>query len=98
MKIAVTSKGEWISSPFCPDFENCEYLIIYDTLTNQYGSRRSPSFESKEQHSLIEFFRKTLLKNVITGKKVDSDIIKVFIPSSNDITVEEAIIEFLKGR
>ena len=98
MKIAITSKGEWISSPFCSDFEKCEYLIIYDTLTNRYGSRRSPSFQTGDRDLLLDFFRKTLIKNVISSSDINSNLIKIFTPSSSDITVEEAIMEFLKTK
>ena len=98
MKIAITSKGEWISSPFCSDFEKCEYLIIYDTLTNQYGSRRSPSFQTGDSALLEDFFKKTLIKNIITGKDVNSNNLKIFTPSENASTVEEAIMEFLKTK
>ncbi len=98
MKIAITSKGKWISSEFCRDFEKCEYLIIYDTLTNQYGSRKSPSFNTKNKADLIDFFKKTLIRNIITGDGVASNRLKIFTPSSKISTVEEAIMEFLKTK
>ncbi len=97
MKIAITAKGEWINSTFCPNFEQCEYIIIYDTVTKQYGSRKSPSFQTKNRDTLIDFFRKTFIKNIITGISFETNKLNIFIPSSNNITVEEAIMEFLEG-
>jgi hypothetical protein len=91
MKVAVTSKGEFVGSGFCPGFEECEYLIIYDTKTKEYASRKSPSFYSKNPEDLIKFLKAVYIKNIITGREIKDGYFKVFIPETSDITVEEAI-------
>lgn len=96
MKLAITSQGNLISSKFCLEFENCKYIVIYDTVTKQYGSRKIPTFETNKQEQLIEFFKKIFIRHIITGKQIESKKLKIFIPSKKDITVEEAILDYLK--
>ncbi len=96
MKIAITSQGSFINSKFCLEFENCKYIIIYDTVTKQYGSRKTPTFEINRQEKLLDFFKKIFIRHIITGKQIESKKLKIFIPSKKDITVEEAILDYLK--
>ncbi len=96
MKLAITSQGSFINSKFCSEFENCEYIVIYDTVTKQYGSRKTPTFETNQQEQLIEFFKKIFIRHIITGKQIESKKLKIFIPLKKDITVEEAILDYLK--
>ena len=93
MKIAIMSKGEYIGSEFCNGFEECEYLIIYDTKTKTYGSRKNPAFNTKDPEILKDFFKKTFIKHIIS-KPIDTKYFKIFTPK-NAKTVEEAIEEFL---
>jgi predicted Fe-Mo cluster-binding NifX family protein len=95
MKLAITAHGEYIGSKFCKNFEECEYLIIYDTQTKTYGSRKSPSFYSKDPNDLINFLKAVHIKNIITGKEIKNGFLKIFIPKKEIQTVEEAIGEFL---
>ncbi|EDM24545.1 NifB/NifX family molybdenum-iron cluster-binding protein [Caminibacter mediatlanticus] len=97
MKIVITSNGEFIGSKFCPHFEECKYLIVYDTKTKLYGARKSPSFNTKNILTLTKFLKQIYIKNIITGKKINDKFFKVFIPTKKDITVEEAIIDFLES-
>jgi len=96
MKLAVTSKGPFIGSDFCKDFEQCQYLIIYDTKTKEYASRVSPSFYTKNPEDLLKFFKAVFIKNIITGREIEGGFFKIFIPDGENITVEEAILQFEK--
>ena len=96
MKLAITAEGPYIGAKFCPNFEECEFLIIYDTKTKEYASRKSPSFYSKNPEDLIKFLKAILIKNIISGKEIDDKFFKVFIPTNKDISVEEAILEYIK--
>ena len=94
MKLAIPAYGEYMTSKYCPDFEECEYLIIYDTKTKQYASRKSPSFYSKNPEDLKNFLKAIMIKNIITGKDLDDKYFKVFKLKDKNLTVEEAIIKY----
>jgi predicted Fe-Mo cluster-binding NifX family protein len=96
MKLAVPSFGEFITSKYCPGFEECEYLIIYDTKTKQYASRKSPSFYSKNPEDLINFLKAVMIKNVITGKELKDGYFKVFKVIEKDLSVEDVIMRYSK--
>ncbi len=93
MKLAITASGEVMASKYCPDFEECEYLIIYDTKTKQYASRKSPSFYSKNPEDLVNFLKAVMIKNVITGKELKDGYLKVFKVKEKDLSVEEVIMK-----
>jgi len=95
MKLVITSNGEFMNSKYCPYFEECEYLIIYDTKTKEYASRKSPSFYSKKKEDLINFLKATFMKNIITGKKINDKYFKVFLVKEDNLTIEEVILKFL---
>ncbi|ACM92389.1 hypothetical protein NAMH_1323 [Nautilia profundicola AmH] len=97
MKLAVPSSGEFITSKYCPDFEECKYLIIYDTKTKQYASRKSPSFYSKNPEDLINFLKAVMIKNVISGKDIKDGYFNVFKVVDRDLSVEDVIIKFIEG-
>jgi len=92
MKLAVPSSGELITSRYCPDFEECEYLIIYDTKTRQYASRKSPSFYSKNPQELIHFLKAVMIKHIITGKDIKDSYFKVYKIDDKNLSVEDVII------
>ena len=94
MKLLIPARGEFMSSKYCPDFEECEYLIIYDTKTKQYASRKSPSFYTKNPDDLINFLKAVFIKNVITGKHINDKYFKVFKVNDKDLTVEEVIMKY----
>ena len=95
MKLAIMSKGEYIGSEFCRGFEECEYMIIYDTETKTYGSRKNPAFNTKDPEILKDFFKKTFIKYIIS-KPIETKRFKIFTPKKAK-TVEEAIEEFLNN-
>jgi predicted Fe-Mo cluster-binding NifX family protein len=95
MKLLITSQGEYMNSQYCGDFEECEYIIIYDTLTKQYASRKSPSFYTKNSDDLINFLKAILIKHIITSKDVPG--FKVYKPKNKNATVEEVIMEYLSN-
>jgi predicted Fe-Mo cluster-binding NifX family protein len=95
MKVVITADGGFMTSKFCPNFEECEQLIIYDIEDRFYGSRVSPSFKNKDKAVLIDFLKKTFMENIITGKDIEDEHFNVYIPKNMDATVEEVIIEFL---
>lgn len=95
MKLVVTSNGEFMNSKYCPHFEECEYLIIYDTKTKEYASRKSPSFYSRNKEDLINFLKAIFIKNIITGKEIDDKYFKVFLVKEDNLTIEEVILKFL---
>jgi predicted Fe-Mo cluster-binding NifX family protein len=97
MKIIITSDGEWMGSKFCPHFEDCKYLILYDTKTKEYSSMKSPSYQTKDKDKLINFLKAIFIKNIITGKNLDDTYFNILIPQQKESTVEEVIIEYLKN-
>jgi predicted Fe-Mo cluster-binding NifX family protein len=97
MKIIITSDGEWMTSKFCPYFEECKYLILYDIKTKEYSSMKSPSYQTKDKTKLINFLKAIFMKHIITGKNIDDKYFKVYIPQEKESTVEEVIIEYLKN-
>jgi len=97
MKLVVPSSGEFITSKYCPDFEECEYLIIYDTKTKQYASRKSPSFYSKNPEDLINFLKAVMIKNVISAKDIKDGYFNVFKVVDRDLSVEDVIMKFIEG-
>jgi predicted Fe-Mo cluster-binding NifX family protein len=96
VKLAITSKGPLIGSAFCKDFEQCQYIIIYDTKTKEYASRISPSFYTQNPEDLKKFLKAVFIKNIITGRKINDSFFKIFIPNGENITVEDAILQFRK--
>jgi len=94
MKLVIPACGEFMSSKYCPGFEECEYLIIYDTKTKQYASRKSPSFYTKNPDDLINFLKAVLIKNVITGKDIKDGYFKVFKINDKDLSVEDVIMRY----
>ena len=98
MKLAICADGEYMTSRYCPDFEKCEFLIIYDTVTRQYASRKSPSVHSKRAEDLINFLKAVMIKNVITGKDINDPYFKVFKVNEKDLSVEDVIIRFLNQK
>ncbi|AZV47017.1 hypothetical protein C3L23_06945 [Nautilia sp. PV-1] len=94
MKIAVTASGAYIGSGYCPGFEECEYLIIYDTKTKEYASRKSPSYYSKNPEDLIKFLKAVLIKHIITGKDVKDNYFKVFKVNDGNLSVEDVIMKY----
>ncbi len=95
MKLVVTADGGFMSSKFCPNFEECEQLIIYDLEDKMYGSRKSPSFQNKNKSVLIDFLKKTYMTHIITGKDIGDEYFTVYIPRNKDATVEEVLIEYM---
>ncbi len=95
MKIAIMSKGEYIGSDFCNGFEECEYIIIYDTKMKTYGSRKNPAFNTKDPELLKKFFKQIFIKHIIS-KPFETKFFKIFTPAKAE-TVEEAIEEFLNN-
>jgi len=100
MKLVVTADGEFMTSKFCPNFEEAEYLIVYDIEDKFYGARKSPSFQTKDRAILIDFLKKTFTTHIVTGKEVGDSHFSVYIPKKLDATVEEVLEEsvaVLKG-
>lgn len=95
MKVVVTADGGFMTSKFCPNFEECEELIIYDIEDKFYGSRVSPSFKTKNKAVLIDFLKKTFMENIITGTEVGDDHFNVYKPKNMDATVEEVLVEYM---
>ncbi len=95
MKLVITADGEYMTSKFCPNFEECEQLIIYDLEDRLYGSRKSPSFQNRDKSVLIDFLKQTYMTNIITGKEIDDDYFTTYIPQKMDATVEDVIIEYM---
>lgn len=93
MKLVVTADGGYMTSKFCPNFEECEHLIIYDVEDRFFGSRVSPSFISKDKAVLIDFLQKTFMTHIITGKDIGDSSFLVYIPKNQDATVEEVLME-----
>ncbi|GAB6073962.1 NifB/NifX family molybdenum-iron cluster-binding protein [Nautilia lithotrophica] len=98
MKLAITASGAFIGSNYCPDFEECEYLIIYDTKTKEYAARKSPSFYSKNPEDLINFLKAVMIKNIISGKDIKDGYFKVFKVIDKDLSVEEVIMRYKEER
>jgi predicted Fe-Mo cluster-binding NifX family protein len=96
MKVVITADGGFMTSKFCPNFEEAEHLIIYDIEDKFYGSRVSPSFKNKDKATLIDFLKKTFMRHIITGKDIKDNYFKVYIPKNMDATVEEVLIEYLE--
>ena len=96
MKLAITSKGPLIGSAFCKDFEQCQYIIIYDTKTKEYASRISPSFYTQNPEDLKKFLKAVFIKNIITGRKINDSFFKIFIPNGENIAVEDVILQYRK--
>jgi predicted Fe-Mo cluster-binding NifX family protein len=94
MKLAITSSGAFIGSKYCPHFEECEYLIIYDTKTKQYAARKSPSFYSKNPEDLVNFLKAVMIKHIITGKSPNDSYFKVFLIKNENLSVEEVIMKY----
>ncbi|WP_456478946.1 NifB/NifX family molybdenum-iron cluster-binding protein [Nautilia sp.] len=94
MKLAIPASGELITSKYCPDFEECEFLIIYDTKTKHYASRKSPSFYSKNPDDLINFLKAVMIKNIITGKDLNDGYFKVFKINEKNLSVEDVIMRY----
>ncbi|GAX87174.1 conserved hypothetical protein [Lebetimonas natsushimae] len=97
MKIIITSDGEWMNSKFCPHFEECKYIILYDTKTKEYSSMKSPAYQTKDKNKLISFLKAIFMKNIITGKDIDDKYFKIYIPQKKEATIEEVLIEFLES-
>lgn len=95
MKVVVTADGGFMTSKFCPNFEECKELIIYDIEDKLYGSRVSPSFKNKDKAVLIDFLKKTFMENIITGTEVGDDHFNVYKPKNMDATVEEVLVEYM---
>lgn len=95
MKVVVTADGGFMTSKFNPNFEEAEHLIIYDIEDRFYGSRQSPSFKTKDKAVLIDFLKRTYMKNIITGSDVCDNHFNVYIPKNMDATVEEVLIEYI---
>jgi len=95
MKVVITADGGFMTSKFCPNFEACEHLIIYDLEDRLYGSRVSPSFKNKDKAVLIDFLKKTYMQYIITGKEVEDSHFTVYIPKNMDATVEEVLMEYM---
>ena len=96
MKLVVTADGESMSSMFCPNFEECEYLIIYDTDNKLFGSRVSPSFKTKDKAVLIDFLKRTFMENIITGTDVGDGHFNVYKPYNMNATVNDVLIECIE--
>jgi len=96
MKLVVTADGGFMSSKFCPKFEEAEYLIIYDVEDRLYGSRVSPSFKTKDKAVLIDFLKKTYMTHIVTGEDVGDSHFSVYIPKNMDATVEEVLMECME--
>ncbi|MBN1838561.1 MAG: hypothetical protein JW802_00795 [Campylobacterales bacterium] len=95
MKLVVTADGGFMTSKFNPNFEEAEQLIIYDVEERFYGSRVSPSAQSKDKAVLIDFLKKTYMTHIITGTEVGDGAFSVYIPKNQDATVEEVLIEYI---
>ena len=95
MKVVVTADGGFMTSKYNPNFEEAEYLIIYDLEDRLYGSRKSPSFQTKDRAILIDFLKKTYMEKIITTKEVGDDHFEVYNPKNIDATVEEILIEYM---
>jgi len=93
MKLVVTADGGFMTSKFCPNFEEAEYLIVYDVEDKFYGARKSPSFQTKDRAILIDFLKKTFMTHIVTGKEVGDSRFSVYIPKKLDATVEEVLEE-----
>jgi hypothetical protein len=93
MKLVVTADGGFMTSKFCPNFEEAEYLVIYDVEDRFYGSRKSPSFETKDKAILIDFLKKTFMTHIVTGTDVGDKRFSVYTPKNMDATVEEVLME-----
>ena len=98
MKIVITADGGFMTSKFCPNFEECEHLIIYDFEDKLYGSRVSPSFKSGDKAVLVDFLKRTYMGNIITGKDVGDDYFYVYVPKNMDATVEDVLREFISAQ
>jgi predicted Fe-Mo cluster-binding NifX family protein len=97
MKVVVTADGGYMTSKFCPHFEECEHIIIYDLDDRLYGSRVSPSFKTKDKAVLIDFLQKTFMTHIITGKDIGDSPFSVYIPKNMDATVEDVLIEYMNS-
>ncbi len=93
MKLVVTADGGFMTSKFCPNFEEAEYLIVYDIEDKFYGARKSPSFQTKNKVTLIDFLKKTFMTHIVTGKEIEDNYFNVYIPKKLDATVEEVLQE-----
>jgi predicted Fe-Mo cluster-binding NifX family protein len=82
---------------FCPHFEECKYIIIYDTKTKEYSSMKPPAYKTKDKNKLINFLKAIFMKHIITGKNIEDKYFKIYIPQNKNATIEEVIIEFLKN-
>ena len=60
-----------------------------------YGSRKSPSCDTKDKAILIDFLKKTYMKNIITGKDIGDSHFNVYIPKNMDATLEEVLMEYM---
>lgn len=86
-----------MNSKFCSHFEECKYIILYDTKTKEYSSMKPPAYQTKDKNKLINFLKAIFMKHIITGKNIEDKYFKIYIPQNKNATIEEVIIEFLKN-